>query len=141
MNLSFGEKIKDARKSKNLTQKQLAEKIGAKHNSVSDWENDKNRPDAATIELLCKALDITPNYLLDASSGEYTPAEKKIIEKYRFISEYSPEGAATVGYILNREYQIAQDRKMQTFSMPSLPAEDLAAIGQALQKLELRKAK
>ena len=35
MNLTFGEKIKDARKSKNLTQKQLAEKIGAKHNSVS----------------------------------------------------------------------------------------------------------
>ena len=109
MNLTFGEKIKDARKSKNLTQKQLAQQIDAKHNSVSDWENDKNRPDAATIELLCKALDITPNYLLDASSGEYTPAEKKIIEKYRFISEYSPEGAATVGYILNREYQIAME--------------------------------
>ncbi len=141
MNLSFGEKIKDARKSKNLTQKQLAEKIGAKHNSVSDWENDKNRPDAATIEILCKVLNITPNYLLDTSPGEYTPAEKNIIEKYRFISEYSPEGAATVGYILNREYQIAQDRKMQIFSMPSLPAEDLAAIEQALQKLELRKAK
>ncbi|MCI8665901.1 MAG: helix-turn-helix transcriptional regulator [Dorea sp.] len=141
MNLSFGEKIKDARKSKNLTQKQLAEKIGAKHNSVSDWENDKNRPDAATIEILCKVLNITPNYLLDTSPGEYTPAEKNLIEKYRFISEYSPEGAATVGYILNREYQIAQDRKMQIFSMPSLPAEDLAAIGQALQKLELRKAK
>ena len=141
MNLSFGEKIKDARKSKNLTQKQLAEKIGAKHNSVSDWENDKNRPDAATIEILCKVLNITPNYLLDTSPGEYTPAEKNLIEKYRFISEYSPEGAATVGYILNREYQIAQDRKMQIFSMPSLPAEDLAAIEQALQKLELRKAK
>ncbi len=141
MNLSFGEKIRDARKSKNLTQKQLAEKIGAKHNSVSDWENDKNRPDAATIEMLCRILDITPNYLLDAVSGEYTPAEKTIIEKYRFISEYSPEGAATVGYILNREYQIARDRKMQTLSMPSLPAEDLAAIEQALQKLELRKAK
>ena len=141
MNLTFGEKIKDARKSKNLTQKQLAQQIDAKHNSVSDWENDKNRPDAATIEILCKVLNITPNYLLDTSPGEYTPAEKTLIEKYRFISEYSPEGAATVGYILNREYQIAQDRKMQTFSMPSLPAEDLAAIGQALQKLELRKAK
>ena len=141
MKLTFGEKIRDARKSKNLTQKQLAGKIGAKHNSISDWENDKNRPDADTIELLCRVLNITPNYLLDTSPGEYTPAEKTLIEKYRFISEYSPEGAATVGYILNREYQIAQDRKMQTFSMPSLPAEDLAAIGQALQKLELRKAK
>lgn len=141
MNLTFGEKIKDARKTKNLTQKQLAEKIGAKHNSVSDWENDKNMPDAVTIEFLCKALDITPNYLLDASSGEYTPAEKAIIEKYRFISEYSPEGAATVGYILDREYRIAQDRKRLAVPIPSLPKEDLAAIERAMQKFDIRKAK
>ena len=141
MSLTFGEKIKDARKSKNLTQKQLAEKIGAKHNSVSDWENDKNRPDAATIEILCRVLDITPNYLLDTSPGEYTPAEKTIIEKYRFISEYSPEGTATVGYILNREYQIALERKRQTVPMPSLPAEDLAAIECAMQKFNIRKAR
>lgn len=141
MNLTFGEKIKDARKSKNLTQKQLAEKIGAKHNSVSDWENDKNRPDAATIEFLCKALDITPNYLLDASPGEYSPAEKTIIEKYRFISEYSPEGAAAVGYILNHEYQLALDRKRQAVPIPSLPAEDLAAIERAMQKFDIRKAR
>lgn len=141
MNLTFGEKIKDARKSKNLTQKQLAEKIGAKHNSVSDWENNKNRPDAATIEFLCKALDITPNYLLDSSPGEYSPAEKTMIEKYRFISEYSPEGAAAVSYILNREYQIALERKRQTVPMPSLPAEDLAAIECAMQKFNIRKAR
>ncbi|MEY8480898.1 helix-turn-helix transcriptional regulator [Lachnospiraceae bacterium 48-21] len=141
MNLTFGEKIKDARKSKNLTQKQLAEKIGAKHNSVSDWENNKNRPDAATIEFLCKALDITPNYLLDSSPGEYSPAEKAMIEKYRFISEYSPEGAAAVSYILNREYQIALERKRQTVPMPSLPAEDLAAIECAMQKFNIRKAR
>ena len=141
MNLTFGEKIKDARKSKNLTQKQLAEKIGAKHNSVSDWENNKNRPDAVTIEFLCKALDITPNYLLDASPGEYSPAEKAMIEKYRFISEYSPEGAAAVSYILNREYQIVLERKRQTVPMPSLPAEDLAAIECAMQKFNIRKAR
>lgn len=141
MNLTFGAKIKDARKSKKLTQRQLAQQIGAKHNSVSDWENDKNRPDTATIELLCKALDITPNYLLDAATGEYTPAEKTIIQKYRFISQYSPEGAATVGFILNREYQIAQERKQQTIPVPSLPKEDLAAIERALQKFDIKKAR
>ena len=64
MELTFGEKIRDARKSQNLTQRQLAEIIGAKHNSVSDWENDKNKPDPDTIELLCGVLKITPNYLL-----------------------------------------------------------------------------
>lgn len=36
--MTFGEKIKQARTAKKLTQKQLAEKINAKHNSISDWE-------------------------------------------------------------------------------------------------------
>ena len=139
MKLTFGEKIRDARKSKNLTQKQLAGKIGAKHNSISGWENDKNRPDADTIELLCRVLNITPNYLLDTSPVEYTPAEKKLIEKYRFISKYSPEGAATVGYILDREYRIAEDRKRQV--IPTLPKEDLAAIECAMKKFDIKKAR
>jgi transcriptional regulator with XRE-family HTH domain len=62
--LTFGNKIKEARKAKNLTQQQLAKKIGATHNSVSDWENDKNKPDLNTIELICGVLNISANYLL-----------------------------------------------------------------------------
>ena len=73
MALSFGEKIKSARKLKKLTQRQLADKIGAAHNSISDWENDKNKPDPDTIELLCGVLDITPNYLLASSSEDFSP--------------------------------------------------------------------
>ncbi len=80
MDLTFGGKIKEARKAKNLTQKQLAEKIGAKHNSVSDWENNKNKPDPDTIELLCGVLDITPNYLLSLETVEFSPVEKLLIK-------------------------------------------------------------
>ncbi len=61
--MTFGQKLKSARKSKKYTQKQLADEIGAKHNSVSDWENDKNRPDPDTIESICEVLDISANYL------------------------------------------------------------------------------
>ena len=76
MALTFGNKIKSARKEKGLTQKQLAAKIGAAHNSVSDWENDKNKPDPDTIELICGVLDITPNYLLASSLDGFSPSEK-----------------------------------------------------------------
>ncbi|HCX62176.1 helix-turn-helix transcriptional regulator [Sedimentibacter sp.] len=62
--MTFGQKLKLARKNKNYTQKNLADAIGAKHNSVSDWENDKNRPDPDTIELICNVLDVSANYLL-----------------------------------------------------------------------------
>lgn len=98
---SFGEKIREARKAEGLTQKELAAKIGAAHNSVSDWENDKNKPDPDTIELLCGVLNISPNYLLDADTKEFSPSEKIIIEKYRALDEH---GRTIVDYILDEEY-------------------------------------
>ena len=60
--MTFGEKLKIARKAKKFTQKQLADLVGAKHNSVSDWESDKSKPDMDTVELICGALDLTPTY-------------------------------------------------------------------------------
>lgn len=100
MDLTFGGKIKEARKAKHLTQKQLAEKIGAKHNSVSDWENNKNKPDPDTIELLCGVLDITPNYLLSLETVEFSPTEKLLIKKYRSLD---PHGQDMVDTVLNKE--------------------------------------
>lgn len=113
MSLTFGEKIKEARKQKNLTQRQLADLIGAAHNSISDWENNKNKPDPDTIELLCGALKITPNYLLASTEDDFSPKEKLLIKKYRLISEYSPDGASVVDTVMDREYSIAEKLKEQ----------------------------
>lgn len=110
MALSFGEKIKSARKLKKLTQKQLAKEIGAAHNSVSDWENDKNKPDPDTIELLCGVLEISPNYLLASSSDDFSPSEKLLIKKYRSLDDHGKE---TVQMILDRESERTKIVKQQ----------------------------
>ena len=44
----LGRNIRKARLKKGWTQKQLAEAIGVKHNSISDWENGKSKPYADT---------------------------------------------------------------------------------------------
>lgn len=99
--LTFGEKIRTARKQKGLTQKELASMIGAKHNSVSDWEKNKNRPDPDTIELICGVLDITPNYLLsDKTDTDISPEEYEFIKKYRSLTDYGKE---TINLIIERE--------------------------------------
>lgn len=116
MNLTFGGKIKEARKAKHFTQKQLAEKIGAKHNSVSDWENNKNKPDPDTIELLCGVLDITPNYLLSLETVEFSPVEKLLIKKYRSLD---PHGKDMVDTVLNKEFDRCQSIKKA--EIPPLP--------------------
>lgn len=108
MTSTFGKKIRTARKAKSLTQKQLADIIGAAHNSISDWENDKNKPDPDTIELICGALDITPNYLLASTSDDFSPIEKLLIKKYRDLDSHGKE---MVDFTLEKEWERSMESK------------------------------
>lgn len=63
--MSLGSKIRDARIKLKLTQTQLANKIGVSFNSISDWENDKHKPDIDYLIPLCKSLNVDANYLLE----------------------------------------------------------------------------
>ena len=64
----IGKFICTVRKKKNLTQKQLAEKLSITDRAISKWENGKSMPDLSLLKPLCNILDITINELL---SGEY----------------------------------------------------------------------
>ncbi len=106
--MTIGEKIKLARKAKKLTQYQLAGMVNAKHNSVSDWENNKSKPDTDTIELLCRALELTPTYLVGTKSDEeYSAIVGKIMSEpgiLDMIDDYktlSPKNKEAVRQIIS----------------------------------------
>jgi len=82
--MSVGKRLRDARKAKGLTQKELAGMIAVKHNSVSNWENDQNKPDLDTIRRICSVLDISSAYLLE---GEAVPATSCSDELNRALSD------------------------------------------------------
>ena len=65
--VKIGKFIAECRKQHNLTQMQLAEKLGITDRAVSKWERGKSLPDAAIMLDLCALLNITVNDLL---SGE-----------------------------------------------------------------------
>lgn len=113
--MTFGSRLKTARKEKRLTQKELAAKIGAAHNSISNWENDQNMPDPDTIQNLCWALDVQPNYFfsydLESHSLASAPSkhslnlsseEQSLIEKFRSLDN---RGKSAVLTVLNHEYE------------------------------------
>ena len=68
----IGKFIQELRKEKNLTQLQLAEKLGVTDRAVSNWETGRRMPDLSLIKLLCDELGITINDLL---SGEIVDKE------------------------------------------------------------------
>ena len=65
--LKIGKFIADCRKRKNLTQMQLAEKLGITDKAVSKWERGVAMPDTSIMLELCDILSISVNELL---SGE-----------------------------------------------------------------------
>ena len=72
--IKIGKFIADCRKKENLTQMQLAEKLGITDKAVSKWERGISLPDTSLMLQLCDILDISVNELL---CGEKTIMENK----------------------------------------------------------------
>ena len=61
---SFAYQISKIRKDKNLTQKQLAEKLGVSDRTISKWEKGDSTPDGISIYKICNELGISPNAIV-----------------------------------------------------------------------------
>lgn len=59
----FEKRLREVRKSKKTTQKELAEQIGIKKNSYSDWENGKTEPSFENLVKLADLLDVSLDWL------------------------------------------------------------------------------
>lgn len=78
--MALCDNIRNSRKNKNMTQKELAEQLGVSHNTISDWESGNHKPAADSIMLLCKVLGVDANYMLD---WEEKKATKNIKSKLK----------------------------------------------------------
>lgn len=68
--LITGKFISHKRKEKNLTQEQLAEKLGVSNKTVSKWETGKCMPDYSVVKNLCEELEITVAELMNGEDAE-----------------------------------------------------------------------
>lgn len=87
--IKIGRFIATCRKEKNLTQVQLAEKLGVSDRSVSKWENGRCLPDLSLFEPLCTELDITINELLSGDRIDKEHYEEKLEENIKETIEYT----------------------------------------------------
>lgn len=122
---SFGTTLRALRESKKMSVKTVIEELKKYGQDITDktlysYENDKRAASADMLIALCQIYNC--NNILETFAGiepDYSipdDSEWKLIEKYRFISEHSPEGIETVNYILNREYRVAEQIRDSTES-------------------------
>lgn len=61
----IGKYIVECRKKKNMTQQELAEKLGVSDRTIGNWENGRNMPDLSLFKPLSEILGISITELLD----------------------------------------------------------------------------
>lgn len=77
MDNSVGKRIETLRKSKKISQEDLAEKVGVSRMTVYKWESGTSVPNFAKLQALACALEITVSFLAGETLFEYTEEESK----------------------------------------------------------------
>ena len=67
--MKIGDKLKEARLKKNMTQEEVAEKIFVSRQSISNWENNKTYPDIGNVIALSDLYEISLDELLKGSDN------------------------------------------------------------------------
>ena len=62
--MNMADRIQHLRKSKGISQEELADKVGVSRQAVSKWESEQSTPDIEKVILLSDFFDVTTDYLL-----------------------------------------------------------------------------
>lgn len=109
--------LKTARTAKNLTQRDVAQKLGVKDNTISNWEKGKTEPDIEIFIRLCEIYGVDFAELLEVAyrprknETSFTPREQNHIKKYRVLDE---RGKQTVDTVLDSQYELIAAKKETT---------------------------
>ena len=62
--MNIADRIQSLRKSKGISQEQLADVVGVSRQAVSKWESEQTIPDLEKIVLMSEYFDVTTDYIL-----------------------------------------------------------------------------
>lgn len=104
------ERLKELRKKLNLTQRELAEKLGVKTSQVGNWEGGRYKLSPARIAQICAALHVRREWfetgegdMLEPQRPEKRTRDEILADMFEIIySELSDVGKKAVDAVLDR---------------------------------------
>lgn len=117
-------RLKEARKSAGLTQKEVATVVGVNQNTYSYWENGKTKIDSESLAKLSELFGVTTDFLLDKAPCKMTvdsvndkPAvrsdEEKLLGVYNSLDQESKTQLMSVAYLIMSKSLEAQGVNVQ----------------------------
>jgi transcriptional regulator with XRE-family HTH domain len=101
---SVGQRIKELRVKLNLTQKELADKIGMTYVQIGRYEKRGAKPSADVLNRLADALDTTNDYLMNGDKGEKAMASLKdseLLQQFKALEELDEKDKNTIKDIID----------------------------------------
>lgn len=74
--MSIGQKLSDLRKSKHLSQEEVADRLGVTRQTISKWETDQSTPDFDKIIPICELYGLSSDELLGNINSNDTKEKK-----------------------------------------------------------------
>lgn len=101
--IAIGRFITQKRKEQNMTQEQLAKRLGVSNKTISKWETGKCMPDYSIVELLCNELKITIAELMNGEEDEksiHTYDNEQIVEMMKEMQDLKNTKTMFIGFLL-----------------------------------------
>lgn len=84
--VSFGKKLTECRKAKDLSQKELAKTFGTSHTTIGKYERDEMTPSIEAAKKLAKILDTTVGYLLGENEQANLFKDPAMLKRFQDIA-------------------------------------------------------
>ena len=104
--MKLGEKIKYLRKSKGISQEELAIMLKINRNYLSRIETGKSEPTSGILKNIAQIFSIDLNSLLDISTGENQNTEKLkyIVENCKYLHDKDLDFIVRIMSVMREEY-------------------------------------
>ena len=86
--MNLGDNLKKIRKENNLSQEQLAEKLGVSRQSVSKWESNLAYPEMDKVLQLCNMFDLNIDELLNQNVKEVKKNKQSKVNINKYIDSF-----------------------------------------------------
>lgn len=135
--MNLGESIKSYRKSNNLTQKQLAEKIGLATVTIQNYELNKREPNIETLSKIADVLGISLQLLLWDDSKFIRDLLASFQAAYYIKENYFPERHQIINILID-EHIISENRlDILLDDFNNLSVEEIKKIIQYIKRLDI----
>ncbi|MBR3142664.1 MAG: helix-turn-helix transcriptional regulator [Clostridiales bacterium] len=96
--MTIADRIQNLRKSKGMSQEELADAAGVSRQAVSKWESEQSTPDLDKVIILSEIFDVTTDYLLKGIEPAETIDHKTMADvvDQKVLTEKNGKRAKTI---------------------------------------------